>query len=610
LYANKGFSEEDKIYSEKTAMERHPGWVFTNREALVINDMQTENVPSYVQSGKREFVVRSRLWMPISTEDKSLGAFGFASEEPNFFTEEYQSILKLCCRLAGNIYSNIIFVDSEKKYVEEIELSMKQLQSASNAQQNFIAKMSHEMRTPLNGIIGMAKLMSKSVMEEKQRNYLDIISDQSQVLLNLINDILDISKIQTEDFNIVDFPFNLEDTINTVLKSQKFQADQKGIRLKYLKDSEVVSFVSGDALRFAQILSNLISNSIKFTSNGEVRLSLSLVNRDKDQQLLSFSVKDSGIGIEESKLNAIFEKFTQADDSISRTHGGSGLGLYIVKELINKMGGTISVQSTPGVGSEFTFEIPFRINEEINKEEGVETTVIFDNSRLLVVEDNPVNLLYLETILSDFGFKIDKAIDGLEAVQKCRENSYDLILMDVQMPKLDGISASKIIRNELKIDTPILAQSANTVQKDIDACYLAGMNAYIAKPFTIEQLIDKLSLFLRHSNASNQKTMSLQKLAMKYAHKKEDADKLYKLFIHTTSQDLQSMRNMIAHESWTDLKNLAHKLKSSFMAFEITEAMQICSKIENSLEIIPVEIEAEYERLLQIVKPYLSDERN
>jgi CheY-like chemotaxis protein len=268
------------------------------------------------------------------------------------------------------------------------------------------------------------------------------------------------------------------------------------------------------------------------------------------------------------------------------------------------------VQSTPGVGSEFTFEIPFRINEEINKEEGVETTVIFDNSRLLVVEDNPVNLLYLETILSDFGFKIDKAIDGLEAVQKCRENIYDLILMDVQMPKLDGISASKIIRNELKIDTPILAQSANTVQKDIDACYLAGMNAYIAKPFTIEQLIDKLSLFLRHSNASNQKTMSLQKLAMKYAHKKEDADKLYKLFIHTTSQDLQSMRNMIAHESWTDLKNLAHKLKSSFMAFEITEAMQICSKIENSVEIIPVEIEAEYERLLQIVKPYLSNERN
>ncbi len=610
LYANKGFSEEDKIYSENTAMERHPGWVFTNREALVINDMQTETVPNYVKSGKREFVVRSRLWMPISTEDKSLGAFGFASEEPNFFTEEYQSILKLCCRLAGNIYSNIIFVDSEKKYVEEIEFSMKQLQSASNAQQNFIAKMSHEMRTPLNGIIGMAKLMSKSAMEEKQRNYLDIISDQSQVLLNLINDILDISKIQTEDFNIVDFPFNLEDSINSVLKSQKFQADLKGIKLKYLKDSEVVSFVSGDSLRFAQILTNLISNAIKFTSNGEVRLSLSLINRDKDQQLLSFSVKDSGIGIEESKLNAIFEKFTQADDSISRTHGGSGLGLYIVKELIQKMNGNISVLSIPGKGSEFTFEIPFRINEEINKEEGVETTVIFDHSKLLVVEDNPVNMLYLETILSDFGFEIDKAIDGLEAVQKCRENSYDLILMDVQMPKLDGISASKIIRNELKVDTPILAQSANTVQKDIDACYLAGMNAYIAKPFSLEQLIDKLSLFLRHSNAINQKTMSLQKLAMKYAHKKEDADKLYKLFIHTTSQDLQSMRNMIAHGSWTDLKNLAHKLKSSFMAFEITEAMQICSKIENSTEINPDEIDAEYERLLQIVKPYLSDERN
>ena len=610
LYANKGFSEEDKIYSEKTVMERHPGWVFTNREALVINDMQTENVPNYVKSGKREFVVRSRLWMPISTEDKSLGAFGFASEEPNFFTEEYQSILKLCCRLAGNIYSNIIFVDSEKNYIEEIEFSMKQLQSATNAQQNFIAKMSHEMRTPLNGIIGMAKLMSKSPLEEKQRSYLDIISDQSHVLLNLINDILDISKIQTEDFNIVDFPFNLDDTVNTVLKSQKFQADQKGIRLRYLKDSEVVSLVSGDSLRFAQILTNLISNAIKFTSSGEVRLSLSVLNRDNEQQLLSFTVKDSGIGIEENKLNAIFEKFTQADDSISRTHGGSGLGLYIVKELIQKMGGSIYVQSTVGKGSEFTFEIPFRINEESYQEQDAETSVIFDKSKLLIVEDNPVNLLYLETILSDFGFDIDRAIDGMEAVQKCRLNSYDLILMDVQMPKLDGISASKIIRNELKIDTPILAQSANTVQKDIDACYLAGMNAYIAKPFTIEQLIDKLSLFLKHSKGSNQENLSIQKLAMKYAHKKEDADKLYKLFIHTANQDLKSMKSYIESDSWTELKNLAHKLKSSFMAFEISEAMQICSKIENSAEINPDEIKAEYDRLLKIVKPYLSDETN
>jgi CheY-like chemotaxis protein len=470
--------------------------------------------------------------------------------------------------------------------------------------------MSHEMRTPLNGIIGMAKLMSKTALEEKQKNYLDIISDQSNVLLNLINDILDISKIQTEDFNIVDFPFNLEDTINTVLKSQKFQADQKGIRLKYLKDSEVVSFVSGDSLRFAQILTNLISNAIKFTAEGEVRLSLSLVNRNTDQQLLSFSVKDSGIGIEESRLNVIFEKFTQADDSISRTHGGTGLGLYIVKELISKMGGSISVQSTTGKGSEFTFEIPFRINEEINQEQSSENILVFEHSKLLVVEDNLVNLFYLETILADFGFEIDKAMDGLEAVQKCRENSYDLILMDVQMPKLDGISASKIIRKELNLNTPIIAQSANSVQKDIDACYLAGMYAYIAKPFTIEQLTNKLSLFLKHTNSQNKENQSVQKLAMKYTHKKEDADKLYNLFVHTATQDLKSMKILIDAQSYNELKNLAHKLKGSFMAFEITEAMQICSKIENSKEISLDELNADYIRLLQIVKPYLSDERN
>jgi CheY-like chemotaxis protein len=219
-------------------------------------------------------------------------------------------------------------------------------------------------------------------------------------------------------------------------------------------------------------------------------------------------------------------------------------------------------------------------------------------------------MFYLETILSDFGFEIDKAMDGLEAVQKCRDNSYDLILMDVQMPKLDGISASKIIRKELNINTPILAQSANTVQKDIDACYLAGINAYIAKPFTIEQLIDKLSLFLKHSSSQNLANQSIKTMALKYAHKKEDADKLYDLFVHTTSMDLKSMKMLIDSESWTELRNLSHKLKASFMAFEITEAMQICSKFENSPHISPDEINADFDRLLQIVKPYLSDERN
>jgi CheY-like chemotaxis protein len=181
--------------------------------------------------------------------------------------------------------------------------------------------------------------------------------------------------------------------------------------------------------------------------------------------------------------------------------------------------------------------------------------------------------------------------------------------MDIQMPKLDGISASKIIRNELNIDTPILAQSANTVQKDIDACYLAGMNAYIAKPFTTEQLIDKLSLFLVHANENN-KNISVQKLAMKYAQKQEDADKLYSLFIHTTTQDLKTMQMIIQSESWAELKNLAHKLKSSFMAFEILEAMQICSKFEASTEFNPEEVKVEFKKLLQIVTPYLSDKRN
>ncbi|MFM7815170.1 MAG: ATP-binding protein, partial [Flavobacteriales bacterium] len=368
LMANKGFSEKDRLESERTAMDRHPGWVYLNREPIHIRNMETEPVPNYVTSGIRSFTVKSRLWLPIATSDRSLGAFGFASEHVDYFTDEHKNILEMVCRLGGNIYSNIVFSEAEKKYIRSIELSMHQLREASDAQQNFVAKMSHEMRTPLNGIIGMTQLLHRTVLDEKQQKFVHIIHDQSSILMSLVNDVLDISKIQSEDFQLVKFPFALSELMATSFESHAYQAEQKGLYLNLDIATNLPQQLIGDSLRIAQVINNLMGNAIKFTVHGGIDVRVIWNSDSASKGHLSLMVKDSGVGIAQDKLNVIFERFMQADDSVSRQFGGSGLGLFITREIIHKMGGSIRVESQPDEGSTFHVELPLEVSEVIISE--------------------------------------------------------------------------------------------------------------------------------------------------------------------------------------------------------------------------------------------------
>lgn len=593
LMANKGFSEKDRLESERTAMDRHPGWVYLNREPIHIRNMETEPVPNYVTSGIRSFTVKSRLWLPIATSDRSLGAFGFASEHVDYFTDEHKNILEMVCRLAGNIYSNIVFSEAEKKYIRSIELSMNQLREASDAQQNFVAKMSHEMRTPLNGIIGMTQLLHRTVLDEKQQKFVHIIHDQSSILMSLVNDVLDISKIQSEDFQLVKFPFALSELMATSFESHAYQAEQKGLYLNLDIATNLPQQLIGDSLRIAQVINNLMGNAIKFTVHGGIDVRVIWNSDSASKGHLSLMVKDSGVGIAQDKLNVIFERFMQADDSVSRQFGGSGLGLFITREIIHKMGGSIRVESQPGEGSTFHVELPLEVSEVIISEIREVNTAGFFGKRALVAEDNPVNLLYLESLLVAWGMHVTPASNGIEAIEACKKTSFDIIFLDIQMPVMDGITAAKEIRNVLGVKTPVIAQSANIVQNIIDACYEAGIQDYISKPFTEDALRSKLASFFRIPIPSDSKTksepMHTNELNMDAIYQKgydmtgnnpDMGNKMLTILVRELEKHIPLFSDAVAREDREALKALGHKYKSSMRLFEIHPAADLCLYLE------------------------------
>ena len=399
LYGNSGFTEDELVEVENTALDRHPGWVFKNQKPLHIPDMDKEGVPSFITSSKRSFKVKSRLWVPITTTERSLGAFGFASQELNYFTEDHVDVLNFACRLAGNIYSNIIFSESEKEYLNNMLISYNKTKEASKAQQNFIAKMSHEMRTPLNGIIGMTKLIEGTLLNQNQKKYVDILNNQSVQLLGLINDVLDISKVQSQNFKLVHFPFNLKEVLTSNIKSYEMQAKLKGIDFTCAFDKKIHYNLKGDSLRMSQIVNNLLSNAIKFTKEGFVSISVQHDSSTKDFQNIIIIVEDSGIGIGEAKLEKIFEGFHQEDDSIVRKYGGTGLGLMITKEIVDQMKGEIFVDSKKGEGSKFTILLSFKKSNQNLDQNEISRDVSLNGLNILVAEDNEVNSFYLKTIL-------------------------------------------------------------------------------------------------------------------------------------------------------------------------------------------------------------------
>jgi CheY-like chemotaxis protein/nitrogen-specific signal transduction histidine kinase len=382
---------------------------------------------------------------------------------------------------------------------------------ALSSKQQFLSNMSHEIRTPMNAILGFTKIMLKTDLAPKQKQYLDAIKTSSDGLIILIDDILDLAKVDAGKMTFEEIPFKMESSISSMIQVFDLKIKEHNLELIKEYDSKIPEVLLGDKVRLHQILLNLLGNALKFTTKGKITVAVRLLNEDEDTTTIEFAITDTGIGIAEDELEYIFENFQQATSSSSRIFGGTGLGLGICKQLVEKQGGTISVKSKINEGATFSFTLSFKKTNAEIKSEIIELKLDDEIKiiKVLLVEDIKLNQLLMKIILDDFNFKYDIADNGKIAIEKLQTESYDIILMDLQMPEMDGYEATAYIRDIMNLKIPIIALTADVTTVDLEKCKAMGMNDYVSKPLDEKILHTKIIELLKHQ--TDDKWLGVQK---------------------------------------------------------------------------------------------------
>lgn len=383
-----------------------------------------------------------------------------------------------------------------KKIQNQLRKAKEAAEMATNAKSMFLANMSHEIRTPMNGVIGMVEALKSTPLNEDQKEFLEIVEISSENLLAVINDILDFSKVEAGQIEFENVTFNLADCIEEVVKLLTFKAQQKNLYLDLNFDENIPYYLIGDPLRIKQVLINLLNNAVKFTTEGGITIDTKLLNIKDNIAEIKFSVKDTGIGISKEGKSKLFKSFSQADASTTRKFGGTGLGLAISKSLSKMMNGNIGVDSLEGEGSTFWFTAKLYITDEESLKNGFthhKEDVTLNKLKVLVAEDNAINQRVATFNLEKLGIEVDVANDGKEAVTMFKDNKYNIIFMDIQMPIMDGLEATRKIRayeldSGSKCKTPIIAMTANTLKGDKENFMKSGFTDYISKPFKSSEL--------------------------------------------------------------------------------------------------------------------------
>jgi PAS domain S-box-containing protein len=490
-------------------------------------------------------------------------------------------------RIASELVEAKVFAEFATAIAEsaksKAETAVRTAEDAVKAKQQFLSNMSHEIRTPMNAIIGFTKVVLKTELSEKQKEYLQAIKLSGDALIVLINDILDLAKVDSGKMRFEQTPFKLASSISAMLHLFETKIHEKNLELVKMYDINIPEVLIGDPVRLHQIILNLVSNAVKFTTVGKITVSVLMLQEDDEKVTIEFAVSDTGIGIPESKIENIFENFQQATSGTSRLYGGTGLGLAIVKQLVEAQAGTINVSSKIGEGSIFSFTLNFL---KTKFEAETETQFLdfekeINHVKVLVVEDIALNQLLMKTLLDDFGFDSDIASNGKIAVEKLESNSYDIILMDLQMPEMNGFEATEYIRKVMKLTVPIIALTADVTTVDLAKCKSVGMNDYIAKPVDERILYTKIvglvkipELVVPQSqleliNKIN-KCTDLHYLKHRTKSNVDLMTEMIVLYLEQTPRLVSLMKTSYETSDWSSLQAAIHKIIPSFSIMGIS----------------------------------------
>jgi len=478
------------------------------------------------------------------------------------------------------------------------EMAAKIAEDAVKSKQQFLSNMSHEIRTPMNAIIGFTKVLLKTDLKAKQKEYLNAIKMSGEALTVLINDILDLAKVDAGKMTFEQTPFRMDTSISAMIHLFETKIQEKNLQLSKEYDNKIPTVLIGDPIRLHQIIINLVSNAVKFTNNGKITVSAHLLNEDEEKATIEFSVTDTGIGIEKSKIEHIFENFQQASSETARLYGGTGLGLAIAKQLVESQGGTITVKSQFNKGSTFSFILSFlKLKAETELiQEIVELDLEVKNKKVLVVEDIALNQLLMKTLLDDFGFELDIADNGKIAIEKLTNESYDIILMDLHMPEMNGFEATEYIRKKLNSQIPIIALTADVTTADLQKCKALGMNDYISKPLDEKLLYSKIISLLKKpepkKDTGNIKKDDIQTyqaegkskcIDLTYLKKRTKSNpelmiEMIELYLKQTIPLISNMRPSLSEKDWDALYSSVHKMIPSFSLMGINKDFEITAK--------------------------------
>ncbi len=576
------------ILQQKTSIgESLSGRVWQKKQPMWIFDISFEN-GQLETSISEMYNIKSSLLFPVLFNNEVIGVMQFLSSKSK---KTDVNILQMFESTGLQIGAFI----ERKRAEEELLKAKKQAEESVISKDQFLANMSHEIRTPMNAIIGFTELLSQTGLDHLQKDYADSVKVAGENLLSIINDILDFSKIESGVVKIETSSADVHLIMKNVYDLLKISANQKNLKFSFDFDPNIPQHLMCDALRLNQILINLVGNAIKFTENGSVEFSATLINNGSSYQQILFKVKDTGIGIHEEKQDKIFERFSQVNNAINRKYEGTGLGLSISKNLIQLMGGELELKSKEGIGSEFHFVLKLNIgtkNETLKETYQSKRSSHIRRPVILVIEDNYLNQKLAKNVLNNFDFDVELASNGQIGLEMLKLKSYDLILMDIQMPELDGYQTTKIIRSILKLNTPIIAMTAHSIVGEKEKCIAAGMNDFISKPFNPDTLYHKIIKKLSTALIGNtfeaaendiKEEPGLQ-INMTYLEELSAGNtnfelEMIQLILKKIHLGNQNIAQAIEFNDLQKIRDLCHKIKSSFDIFGLQNISELLGQL-------------------------------